>query len=78
MFTADIFFLPIVAYFFFLVIQGNFATPIDWSLGIVLGIVLNYIGILKVIDWLKDENTQHIFPKRSVVPETQPKSTSVP
>jgi hypothetical protein len=55
-------------FFFWLVIGGNRAIPLDWGLGVVLGIVLNYIGILKLIDWLKDERTPYIFPKRCLLP----------
>lgn len=73
MITADLFFLPIVVYFFYVVVEGGYASPIDWSLGLFLGIVLNYFGILKVIDWFKDRNTPHVFPKRSVSHEAQPK-----
>ena len=69
--TALFLFLPIVVYFIFLVIQNKLATPLDWGLGIVLGITLNYIGILKLIDWLKDENTSYIFPKRSLLPQSR-------
>ena len=68
MFTAIIFFAPISIYFGYLLIQGNLATPIDWIIGIILGIALNVIGILKMIDWLKDENTPYIFPKRFLLP----------
>ena len=69
MLTAVILFLPISLYFFYFVIQNGLVTPIDWTVGIILGIVLNYIGILKVIDWLKDENTRYIFPKRCLIPD---------
>ena len=68
MLTAIILFAPIAGYFFYFLIQGNFATLTDWILGIVLGIALNVIGILKLIDWLKDENTEYIFPKRFLLP----------
>ena len=68
MLTAIVFFLPIAVYFGYLLIQGDLATPIDWIVGIILGIVLNFIGILKLIDWLKDENTEYIFPKRFLLP----------
>jgi hypothetical protein len=40
----------------------------DWILGVGLGIALNYIGILKLIDWLKDEQTAYIFPQRCLPP----------
>lgn len=68
MLSADLLFLPIFVFFFILVIQNNLATPLDWGLGIVLGIALNFLGILKLIDLLKDPNTRYIFPKRSLRP----------
>jgi hypothetical protein len=68
MFTAVVLFLPIAATFGYLVIKGNLATPGDWIVGVVLGVALNFIGILKVIDWLKDRNTNYVFPKRSLLP----------
>jgi hypothetical protein len=68
MLTAIIFFAPIAVYFGYLLIQGNLATLTDWIVGVILGIALNFIGILKLIDWLKDENTQYVFPKRSLPP----------
>ena len=70
MLTAIVFFLPIATYFGYLLIQGNLATPVEWIVGIILGIVLNFIGILKLIDWLKDENTEYVFPKRFLLPST--------
>lgn len=69
MLSADVLFLPVVVYFFVLVIRNNLATPLDWGLGIVLGIALNVVGILKMIDWLKDESTTYIFPIRFLCPE---------
>ena len=71
MLTADILFLPIVVIFFILVIQGHLATPIDWILGIILGLALNYIGILKMIDWLKANNSPFVFSKRFLLPKTR-------
>jgi hypothetical protein len=66
--TAIFLFLPIALYFFVLITQDDLATPLDWILGVGLGIALNYIGILKLIDWLKDEQTAYIFPKRCLPP----------
>ncbi len=68
MLTADLLFLPIVVIFFILVINGRSATIVDWIIGIFLGVALNYVGILKMIDWLKDENTAHIFTERFLLP----------
>jgi hypothetical protein len=69
MITADMLFLPIALYFFYLLLRDNSATFLDWLLGIGLGIALNYVGVLKLIDWLKDEQTAYIFPPRSLPPE---------
>jgi hypothetical protein len=69
MVTSILLFLPIAAYFFFLVIHGQLATPLDWGAGIVLGIALNYLGIIKLIDLLKNKATRYIFPKRFLLPE---------
>ena len=68
MFTAIVLFVPIAAYFGFLLVQSNLATSADWIAGILLGVALNVIGILKLIDWLKDENTEYIFPERFLMP----------
>jgi hypothetical protein len=64
MLTAVLFFLPIAVIFFGLIIREGLATPLDWAIGIPLGIALNYLGILKLIDMLKDVNTPYIFPQR--------------
>lgn len=64
--TAIVLFLPISGYFFFEVISRRLATPIDWVAGVILGIALNYLGIVKMIDLLKDEDTRFVFPERNV------------
>jgi hypothetical protein len=66
MLTAILLFLPISVYFFYFIIRNKSAGPVDWIAGILLGIALNYIGILKLIDWLKDKNTRHVFPERNI------------
>jgi len=66
--TAVLLFLPIAVSFFYLLLRNHSATLLDWILGIGLGIVLNYVGVLKLIDWLKDEQTSYIFPKRCLLP----------
>ena len=62
--TSVVLFLPVSAYFFYLVLVNGVASTADWVLGIGLGIVLFYVGIVKVNDWLKDENTPYVFPER--------------
>lgn len=78
MLTAVLLFLPIALAFFFLVLQNNLATPLDWVLGVGLGIALNYVGILMLINWLKDEQTPYIFPKRVLPPARRVNSISMP
>jgi len=68
MVTAIVLFAPIAGYFFYLVVDGNLATLTDWILGVMLGVALNYLGVLKLIDLLKNENTPFIFPKRFLLP----------
>jgi len=68
MLTAVLLFMPIAVYFFYRLVQGHLVTLTGWILGIVLGVVLNYVGILKLIEWIKDKNTKYIFPKRFTPP----------
>lgn len=64
--TALLLFLPIIIYFFLYVQHNNVSQPMDYIIGIPLGIVLNYLGVLKIIDILKNKNTRFIFAKRLV------------
>ncbi|HUX88912.1 MAG TPA: HXXEE domain-containing protein, partial [Chloroflexota bacterium] len=66
--TALVLFLPLAVYFFAAVVRDHSASSGDWLIGIALGLVLNYVGVLKLIDWLKDENTPYVFPVRCVNP----------
>lgn len=66
MLTAIVLFLPISACFFYYVVTYQAATPVDWVVGLLLGVALNYFGILKVIDLLKDKDTEYAFPQRNV------------
>jgi Protein of unknown function with HXXEE motif len=67
--TSWLFFVPIVYFFFQIVVGEQLATPLDWAIGVALGIVLNYFGIYKMILWLADRNTPYIFPKRFLSPD---------
>lgn len=73
MLTAIVLFLPMSVYFFLFVINNNAASLPDWIIGILLGIALNVIGILKMIDWMKDEKTPYVFPARFLIPKTDNK-----
>jgi hypothetical protein len=73
MVVAILLFLPLSIAFFVLVIRQNAASTLDWIIGIALGVALNYVGILKVIDWLKNKKTNFIFPERFLLPEERKK-----
>lgn len=67
MVTALLLFAPVTVAFGKLVIGGHLATPADWIVGVVLGIGLTFLGIFKMIDWLKDEDSPYVFPARSMM-----------
>ncbi|MEO8821895.1 MAG: HXXEE domain-containing protein [Ginsengibacter sp.] len=69
MITSWIFFVPCVYFFFKIVYANNLITTADYLIGIPIGIALNVIGVLKMIDWLKDKNTKYIFPQRNLLPQ---------
>lgn len=66
--TAVALFLPLAVYFFSLIVQSGAASSADWIVGIAFGLALNYVGVLKLIDWLKDENSPYAFPSRCLIP----------
>lgn len=52
--TSWLFFAP-CAFFFFKIIQNdNLASPTDYLIGIPLGIIINIVGVVKLINWLAD------------------------
>lgn len=66
--TSWLLFAPIVYFFFDLVISENLASRSDWVIGIILGVILNYFGVYKMIIWLADIHTPYVFPMRSLIP----------
>jgi hypothetical protein len=66
--TALILFLPLVYWFIEIVRSAHLAGLGDWIGGIILGLALNAIGILKLIDWLADRNTTYVFEQRQLRP----------
>ncbi|MEP6465841.1 MAG: HXXEE domain-containing protein [Parafilimonas sp.] len=69
MITSWIFFAPCVYCFFHIIYANNLITTADYLVGVPLGIALNVIGVLKLIDWLKDKNTTYIFEQRNLLPQ---------
>jgi Protein of unknown function with HXXEE motif len=66
--TSWLFFVPCLYFFFTTIHQQHLVSGIDYIIGIPLGIALNVIGILKLIDWLADKNTPYIFEQRNILP----------
>ena len=62
--TSWLFFAPITYFFFQIVISEDLATPLDWVIGIGLGVLLNYFCVYKMILWLANRNTPYVFPQR--------------
>lgn len=73
--TAIILFLPMTVGFFYFIHHQHLVSPLDYAIGVPFGVALNYVGILKTIDWLKDERTPFIFPKRNMPPDHRSNST---
>lgn len=67
LFTSWVLFVPCVYFFISIVDFNNLATTNDYIIGISLGLTLNFIGILKLIDWLANENTKYIFEDRNLL-----------
>ncbi len=67
--TSWLFFVP-VAYFFISIVRTNhLATSSDYAIGIALGMILNIVGVLKLIQWMADENSTYIFNDRHMLPQ---------
>lgn len=69
LFTSLFLFLPLIIYFFIYLTNFHLATVTDYVIGCIAGILLNVIGILKLIDWMKDPSTNYIFEERQVAPQ---------
>lgn len=65
--TSCLLFLPCVYFFILIIYTHHLATTMDYFIGVVLGIILNVVGVLKLIDWMADENTTYIFPNRNLL-----------
>lgn len=66
MFTAVVLFFPLSGYFFYYLIADRLSSPVDWVVGIALGVALNYFGVWKMIDLMKNRDTAYVFPQRNL------------
>jgi hypothetical protein len=71
--TCWLFFAPCVYFFFTTIHHENLVTISDYLIGVTLGIVLNVVGIVKLIDWMADKNTKYIFEQRNLLPQDRNK-----
>jgi len=67
--TSWLLFVPCIYFFFTTIYNEHLATKLDYMTGIPLGIFLNIIGILKLIEWLADKETTYIFEQRNLLPK---------
>ena len=65
--TSCFLFVPCAYFFISIIYTNHLATTTDYFIGIALGITLNVVGVLKMIDWMADKNTQYIFPDRNML-----------
>jgi hypothetical protein len=70
--TSILLFLPIAIWFFITIRSVLLVSAMDWTIGIVLGFVLNYVGIIKLIDWMANRNTTYVFADYQLRPEDRP------
>lgn len=74
MVTCLLFFVPCIYYFISIVCKNNLVSTNDLWIGIPLGIALNYFGVLKMIEWLSDKNTNYVFEQRNLLPKDRKKN----
>jgi len=74
--TSWLLFMPCTYFFFSIIHTNHLATFMDYFIGIPLGIFLNVVGILKLIDWMADKNTIFIFKNRNLLPKDRKKPAS--
>lgn len=67
--TSLLLFFPCAYFFISIIFINHLASMADYYIGIALGITLNVVGVLKVIDWMADKNTRYIFSNRSLLPK---------
>lgn len=67
MITAILLFLPIVIWFFELIHRERLANWTDYASGIATGLILNYVGILKLIGWMADRDSPYRFSPRQML-----------
>lgn len=65
--TSWLLFVPCVYFFFSIVYANHLISVTDYLIGIPLGVILNVVGIVKLIDWMADKNTTYAFEQRNLL-----------
>ena len=60
--TSWLLFVPVIVWFVALAVRHDLVGPVDVVVGIVLGLVLNYVGVIRMITLLADRDTPYAFP----------------
>jgi hypothetical protein len=66
MVTSLVLFLPIIVWFF--IEAGSLLNATDWIVGLLLGIVLNALGVVGIINLMANAQSTDEFEKRQVEP----------
>jgi hypothetical protein len=74
--TSWLLFAPCIYFFFKTIHAEHLVTLKDYLIGVPVGIVLNVIGILKLIDWFADKDTKYIFEQRNLLPFDRQKNNN--
>ena len=60
--TSWLLFVPVIAWFAVEAAREDWVSAVDVAVGIVLGLVLNYVGVIRMITLLADRETSYAFP----------------
>jgi hypothetical protein len=63
--TCWLLFVPVVVWFAVLAARDDWLSTSDVVIGILLGLMLNYVGVIRMITLLADPETPYAFPARS-------------
>lgn len=67
LFTSCTLFIPSIIMFIKWAIDTNVMNCYDLTLGIVLGVLINILGVFKLIQWLSNKNTTYSFNKNNFI-----------
>jgi hypothetical protein len=74
--TCWLLFVPCIYYFFSIIHEEKLVSVLDYLIGVPLGLEFNVVGILKLIEWLADKETQYFFDQRNLLPNDRRRSNA--